>query len=95
MSSTLTFATIDSVQTMDCEQVIRALYLARKGLDETEAIALEEHLEGCACCSERALYTAKVLELSGRVPRVVAPDSLRVRILQAFPHRRVASGRKS
>ena len=94
MPSTLRFSTLDLVQNMDCDRVTRALYLARQGLEEWEVQALDAHLAACAQCSRRAAYTAEMLEVIQRqAPRTSAPDRLRLRILQSFQHRRVASGR--
>ena len=81
-----------SVQTMDCERVTEALYLSRQGLESNELVELDHHLERCPSCARTASHTVELLRVIQRAPRTPAPEHLRLRILQIFEHRKVASG---
>ncbi len=77
---------------MDCERVTEALYLSRQGLETSEQVELDQHLEHCPGCSRTASYTVELLRVIQRSPRKPAPEHLRLRILHTFEHRKMASG---
>jgi hypothetical protein len=65
-----------------CEQGVEAAAYVLGALDEAEVDAYRAHLAGCAACREEVLQLQPVVDsLAVGVPRALAPDGLRARLM--------------
>ncbi|HVS02268.1 MAG TPA: hypothetical protein VMT16_05820 [Thermoanaerobaculia bacterium] len=78
---------------MDCQQVRATMYMVNDEEAEAELLApFREHIGFCSQCAHHFDYLTKLLVLvRERCSRYPAPKTLKVRILDGFPHRREAA----
>jgi hypothetical protein len=67
---------------LDCERRLDAAAYVLCALEEAEARAFDEHLDGCPICREEVAQLQSIADaLAAGVPRVDAPQGLRARIM--------------
>ncbi|MFH5186600.1 zf-HC2 domain-containing protein [Paenibacillus sp. TAB 01] len=71
---------------MDCQEALPLMHeYLDGGLKGSEAVALKEHLLGCASCRERLKQFERVEALIHAWPKPEVPDGLTERIMQSLP----------